>query len=263
MLVGVCGDIGAGKTTLLRMVAGMAGHEFAKEVNLADPLKYACTAAFNVNPWFLYTSEGKVAPLPMPRHAVGANSVPSMRVFARACVNSMNERDLVAAFGDYNKFNEDLAKRGVSVLGEEFGFEQDRRMALMAETDPLALKHYEYIVPTTGRRLLQLMGTEVGRHVDNDMWVKIAMWKSELVIKQGARLVLWGDVRFDNEYLAIKRAGGKVIRVVREKQRALYGHISEGTHWSWEVDREMLNLYGTDVLKVDAEQLTRDLLARS
>jgi len=263
MIVGICGDIGAGKTTALRLMAKALGHEAAKEVNLADPLKYACTVAFNINQWFLYTSEGKKAPLPLPRFAVGPNSVPAMRVFAKACINSMSDRDLVAAFGDHHAFTEKLAARAVVVMGEELGYEQDRRMVSMMETDPLALKHYEYMIPTTGRRVLQLMGTEVGRHVDNDMWVKIALWKSDLVRKQGAKMVLWGDVRFDNEFLAIKRAGGKVVRLTRDEELESYDHVSEGTHWSWDVDYTLSNTSGFASLEADAALLARGLSSQS
>ena len=63
-----------------------------------------------------------------------------------------------------------------------------------------------------GRRLLQTLGTEVGRKYDNDIWVK--KWKlcaqSNFDAKRG---VIVDDCRFDNELDAVRSFGGKVIRI--------------------------------------------------
>ncbi len=241
MLIGICGDIGVGKTTATRVIANTIGHTMAHEVNFADALKYACTVAFSIHPWFLSTAEGKQAPLPMHRFSVGANSPAALRVFASSCIVSLSPKEVIHCFGDEKTFIEEIVKRGAVVLGDAFGFEQDKRLMEMMETDPLGVKHHEYIVPITGRRLLQLLGTEVGRAYDPDMWVKIALCKAERSHKLGAKVVMASDLRFDSEFLAIKRSGGKIIRITRGSPAESYSHSSEGNHWKWEADYVLTN----------------------
>lgn len=78
------------------------------------------------------------------------------------------------------------------------------------------------------RRLLQVYGTEVGRHnFGDDVWVDQAL--------KGVRpadAVVFTDVRFPNELEAIHRLGGLVFRIVRPSQQrvaveGVEGHESE------------------------------------
>jgi hypothetical protein len=60
------------------------------------------------------------------------------------------------------------------------------------------------------RRLLQVFGTEVGRkQFGENFWVQQAFDKIE------GNKIVFSDVRFPNEILAIKRAGGIVVRIRR------------------------------------------------
>lgn len=62
------------------------------------------------------------------------------------------------------------------------------------------------------RRLLQRMGTEVGRDIfGENFWVEQAMRK----VAESPTSVVISDVRFPNEVAAIKAHGGVVIRVDR------------------------------------------------
>lgn len=89
----------------------------------------------------------------------------------------------------------------------------------------------EFLTP---RRALQVLGTEFGRTMDPDVWVRLAIETAEHV-GRGANyapevgLTRWlfpyhdvhkgvviPDVRFRNEVGAINRAGGKVWKVVRD-----------------------------------------------
>lgn len=64
------------------------------------------------------------------------------------------------------------------------------------------------------RQFAQRLGTEAGRIVfGNDVWVDLVMGKIEGLPEDS--LVLIPDVRFPNEYDAIKDAGGYVVRVDR------------------------------------------------
>ena len=90
------------------------------------------------------------------------------------------------------------------------------------------------------RQQLQVIGTEVGRHmIHDDVWVDIALRgvlpEDDLVIT---------DVRFRNEAVAIKKLGGQVWRIVRPGVGALNSHISEHALDDWEFDR-IINNDGT------------------
>lgn len=73
------------------------------------------------------------------------------------------------------------------------------------------------------RRLLQVMGTEVGRDIiAPNVWVDIAMRK----VHATGRYV-FTDVRFPNESTAIARERGTLVRVRRQGFEPVNGHSSE------------------------------------
>lgn len=73
------------------------------------------------------------------------------------------------------------------------------------------------------RRLLQIMGTEVGRKLINeDVWVWLLFNK----INTDERIVI-PDVRFPNEAKMIEQQGGEVWRINRHNHSAVNDHISE------------------------------------
>lgn len=75
------------------------------------------------------------------------------------------------------------------------------------------------------RILAQTFGTEWGRQmVHEDIWVSrvIGRWRND-----GYKLTAITDVRFDNEAIAILRAGGMVIRVERPDTDDVAEHASE------------------------------------
>jgi hypothetical protein len=87
------------------------------------------------------------------------------------------------------------------------------------------------------RRLLQVLGTEVGRHmIHENVWVDIAL-RGMLPTDD----VVFTDVRFINEAVAIKKLGGEVWRIDREGVGAVNGHISEHALKDWEFDRIIEN----------------------
>ena len=81
--------------------------------------------------------------------------------------------------------------------------------------------------PPRVRRLLQVLGTEQGREVwGKDIWINTMFAWMTLYNKD------WGiDVRFPNELSAIQMLGGKVYRVVGDRQGNLtdeaWSHSSE------------------------------------
>lgn len=79
------------------------------------------------------------------------------------------------------------------------------------------------------RALMQSLGTDWGRNVNNGIWVNLAMARIYDAMTAG-RSVVVSDVRFDNEARAIMGAGGYVVRVTRacaEKAGGIYMHPSE------------------------------------
>lgn len=99
------------------------------------------------------------------------------------------------------------------------------------------------------RYVLQTLGTEFGRAVDQGVWVRYALSVSEKLMDGGyiySRLegllprgevkppgaVLIPDGRFNNEVLAVKRAGGIAVLVTRDQKQSttttgVSGHASE------------------------------------
>lgn len=68
----------------------------------------------------------------------------------------------------------------------------------------------------TARFLMETLGTGWGRNtVQSDLWIKSSLSLIKGLITSG-RSVVVDDMRFPNEYLALKRLGGVVVRVVNE-----------------------------------------------
>lgn len=87
------------------------------------------------------------------------------------------------------------------------------------------------------RQLAQTLGTEWGRYlVDKDIWVKVLMNAPER-----PNLLVIDDVRFENEYEAIKADGGQVWRITRPGVEIATAHISEGALDGFEFDEEIIN----------------------
>ena len=65
--------------------------------------------------------------------------------------------------------------------------------------------------PMTNREFLQILGTEIGRNIDKDIWVKS-------LFREYNKDLDWiiPDVRFVNEAEAIKSRGGILIKVERD-----------------------------------------------
>lgn len=105
----------------------------------------------------------------------------------------------------------------------------------------------------SAREALQRLGTEWGRALDEDVWVRLLMRRvddlcRELVpdhlnhTMERCRLVITPDVRFPNEAAAIRAAGGQVWLVDRPgtgpPPAGVEDHVSEAgvTHWAVVVD---------------------------
>ena len=91
------------------------------------------------------------------------------------------------------------------------------------------------------RRLMQVMGTEVGRDmIDDDLWVKLAKKTMDDCFHLGKNVV-FTDVRFPNEVEMIRFNGGKIIRIHREGTKPAQNHVSDTNVDLLTVDREIIN----------------------
>lgn len=78
----------------------------------------------------------------------------------------------------------------------------------------------------TPRVMMQTLGTEWGRALLPDMWLRV--WQHEL--DDGAHVVTAPDVRFDNEAELIRKLGGIIIHIQRKSTAdmlAVPAHASE------------------------------------
>ena len=87
------------------------------------------------------------------------------------------------------------------------------------------------------RRLLQVMGTEVGRKMfGENIWIDMAFKQAE----QYQQVVI-PDVRFTNEADAIKELGGIIWRINRHGLNGINEHRSEHAMDSYMVDHVIYN----------------------
>ena len=87
------------------------------------------------------------------------------------------------------------------------------------------------------RRLLQVMGTEVGRQLfDDSVWIEKALGNVEPNDK-----IVVTDVRFPNEAKEIKWLFGEVWRINRPAVVSVNEHISESALDNWQFDRILNN----------------------
>ena len=110
------------------------------------------------------------------------------------------------------------------------------------------------------RRLMQVMGTEVGRNLfDPDLWVKLAKRKLESTLSVGDVVVT--DVRFPNEARLIRGYGGVLVRVERPGFGPVNEHVSDRASERWAYDRRIDNDSEVPSLHGKVRQLVSELRA--
>lgn len=98
------------------------------------------------------------------------------------------------------------------------------------------------------RALWQRQGTEVGRALDPDLWVKATFNSME----DGGKYVIT-DARFPNEAQEIKAWGGEVWRINRAGVGPVNNHPSETSLDDWNFDLVLQNNSDVDTFKSDVE----------
>jgi len=76
----------------------------------------------------------------------------------------------------------------------------------------------------TAREVMQHVGTDIFRSMYRNIWVDCLLREIE---KDGYKMAVLSDVRFDNEIKAIQAQGGIIIGLTRDKLEKSDGHSSE------------------------------------
>lgn len=99
------------------------------------------------------------------------------------------------------------------------------------------------------REIAQVVGTDMFRNYDPDVWVRATRTAIDLYkfqMGKAARDLVLDDIRFDNEAALIRELGGQVWEVVRPGQVQEDGHASEQGLLASSVDMVILNAFGLD-----------------
>lgn len=108
------------------------------------------------------------------------------------------------------------------------------------------------------RQLAQTLGTEWGRHLSPDFWLRVlALRLREPHIE--VQNVVISDVRFPNEADFVKARGGVMVRVLREQPTTARHHASEVHTDMLSVDTELLNFGSQATLLDQVERLVQKL----
>ena len=102
------------------------------------------------------------------------------------------------------------------------------------------LPHWEPGMPTglmTGREFMQQFATEICRNIDKECWIRPALSNLKFKEDSGLYLIVFEDVRFLNEAEALKKMGGKIIKLNND---GLYSdHVSEKEMVNFKFDFEL------------------------
>ena len=122
----------------------------------------------------------------------------------------------------------------------------------------------EVAIPALGvsyRHMAQTLGTEWGRSLVPDFWLRIAGACLSEQVELGGTHFCVSDVRFANEAQWVRNHGGVLWRVTRPGTAPVRAHVSEALMAGFEVDHEIANDSGIGELHRAVEQALDDGLA--
>jgi len=82
------------------------------------------------------------------------------------------------------------------------------------------------VIGRSYRELAQTLGTEWGRALDADFWIKIAAYRVQQIHQLGDNVVIT-DVRFANEAAWVRQMGGHLVQLLRDDAAPVRMHVSE------------------------------------
>ena len=87
--------------------------------------------------------------------------------------------------------------------------------------------------PLTLRTVLQTLGTEWGRDtINKDLWTKIGLARAQRALQLDFECAVITDCRFNNEFKAIRAAGGQLWHLIRHDATMVGGTKAELAHSS-------------------------------
>ena len=107
-------------------------------------------------------------------------------------------------------------------------------------------KHIVRKTPYTPREILQHIGTEGFRHIDDMVWIRMAMKKADEHSHAGHTNVVFADLRFPNEANAIWCLNGSVWKTIKTDGSGTThrGHASEAGVSAIKADHELTAAHG-------------------
>lgn len=85
-------------------------------------------------------------------------------------------------------------------------------------------------IPAIGasyRKMAQMLGTEWGREIDPNFWLKITEAKVRWINEIDSGAIVISDVRFPNEAEWVQSQGGLIWKIIRPELEAVRAHASE------------------------------------
>lgn len=115
----------------------------------------------------------------------------------------------------------------------------------------------------TGRRLMQTLGTEWGRYLDENFWTGVM--DAKLDQHPAGRRIVIDDMRFPNEYALLKQKGALMVKVYRGQaagDRRNACHVSEGSLDHHDFDYEVGNDGDIPLLHAKIDSIIRSEAVR-
>lgn len=158
-----------------------------------------------------------------------------------------------------DKFEDQEFKK--TILGEEWGYEFTTDHTLIVDGKP---KHSKHIVYMRVRDMLQKLGTEAIRYgLHPDAWINALMCDYKKIKNEDEEYEYpnWiiTDLRFPNEYEAVKKRGGICIKIIRSDDQDLQPHISETSLNNYTFDYILHNDGDLIHLKQKVEEMLQQL----
>ena len=142
-------------------------------------------------------------------------------------------------------------------------------LAAMGFPEPANRDDKEKLIPGfpfSWRQAAQRIGTEWGRGLDDELWIKLMARKlGEMANASTALKIVISDVRFQNEAAMLRQRGGFIIHVLNRRAElgAQAGHASElGIRFA-DGDLCVDNQFGLSELEEQVDMLYRRIKGRA
>lgn len=221
-IVLICGNAGAGKDTVANILASLTG---AAVLAQATPIKRFAQKVFGFSPESLFGAS-ELRNAPDPRYDLNTDEGP---MSWGDVYETMPEWSNEFALAHLTHLPRNRYEAGAQIMANWFSaLLSEHGLGIQVTDEQTIMTINDLNAPVlTPRRVLQTFGTEFGRAVDINLWTDITIRDAFSSLLHHPMAVIT-DGRFRSEILAVKRAGGKVIKVVNPEQSSVpFGHASE------------------------------------